>query len=538
MKRIIIFLVAAVLSATPCIYARTMKVMGTVTDLKGRPVPGVTVSDSFTAVQTDSEGKYCFVRNEAAWYVHYSIPAGYEVPIRQGIPCFFRRLDRDSVYNFRLTPLKNGAEKKFNIFFMADPQSQNVHHVRRFASETVPDIRSHAKKVKGPDYCITLGDIAYTEGEFNTTYILPMMKYEMEIERFGMPVFQTNGNHDYIQDGLSLNEQNPTPALRFLRMHEDTFGPTDYSWNRGDAHIISMNNVMYEQLNIGKKYHGELTADQLEWLRQDLSFVPEDKLVIFCCHIPVWHTKNAEAILELLARFPHSVIYSGHIHANRPEILSHNIPEYNLAAASGCWWWSRLNNDGTPHGYQVVQIDGNRIVNQYWKSTRYPVSFQMRLYHGDSVFGGPYEKEVLPYGPDVILANVFGWTPGWKVEVYENGKLTGEMERIDPKGGRSKHPTLTSCQDWWAIGYHCGVVGRGNILGSNRNSYISVCTHFFRYKLKDASAKVKVVATDPYGNRYEESSFIGRDAFAEGSDVYSTAEPPVYEPDPVWEYYH
>ena len=538
MKRIFLSAVAIILSATSVSSARTMKVMGTVTDLEGRPVPGVTVSDSFTAVQTDSEGRYSFVRNEAAYYVHYSIPAGYQVPIRQGIPCFYRRLDRDSVYNFHLIPLKGKPEKEFNLLFMADPQSQNVHHVRRFASETIPDMRAHAKKLKGNEYCITLGDIAYTEGEFNTTYILPMMKYEMEVERTGFPVFRTTGNHDFIQDGLSLNPQNPVPEIRFLRMFEDIFGPIDYSWNRGDAHIVSMNNVMFEELNIGKKYHGEFSATQLEWLRQDLSFVPKDKLVILCCHIPVWGTKKNGPLLEILSQFPNCVIYSGHVHANRPDVLAHDIPEYNLAAASGCWWWSRLNNDGTPHGYQVVQIKGNRIVNQYWKSTRYPVSFQMRLYHGDSVFGGPYERDVLPYGPEVILANVFGWAPGWKVSVYENGKYSGEMERINPEGGRSKQPSVTSCQDWWAIGYHCGVVGRGNIRGSNRNSYISLCTHMFRYTLKDPAAKVKVVAEDPYGNRYEESSFIARDAFAEGSTVYETARPPKYELDPVSEYYH
>lgn len=537
MKKIIVFLAAAFLTVYSS-EARTMKVFGTVSDISGNPVAGVTVSDGFTAVQTDVEGHYSFVRNEAAYYVHYSVPSGYEIPIRNGIPCFFRKLDRDSVYNFHLIPKEGPSSKRLNIFFMADPQCQNPHHVRRFHNETIPDIKEHAAALGGDNYCITLGDIGYTEGEFNTNYILPMMKEEMELEHFGMPVFQTNGNHDQIYEGLVLNDQNPLPMQRYLRMFEDIFGPTDYSWNRGDVHFVSMNNVMYDVLNKASKYHGALTKEQLEWLRQDLSFVPKEKLVIFCVHIPVWNMKEREELLEILSQFPNRYIYSGHIHANRPAIHEHGIREYNLAAASGCWWWSRLNADGVPHGYQVVRIEGNQIVDQYWKSTRYPVSYQMRLYRGDSVFGGSYEKCELPFGKDVVLANIFGWTPDWKVEVYENGKLMGEMERINPDGGKSQHPSLTSCQDWWAIGYHCGVVGRGNIKGSNRNSYIPICTHMFKYTRKHSRSKITIVATDPYGNVYKgtDADMIKGDVFKDPS-IYDTAKPIEYDLDPVWEYY-
>ena len=99
-----------------------MKVFGTVTDMQNRPVQGVTVSDGFTAVQTDANGKYAFVRNEAAYYVHYSVPADCEVPMRYGIPCFFRKLDRDSVYNFHVIRKEGAIEKRLNIFFVADSQ--------------------------------------------------------------------------------------------------------------------------------------------------------------------------------------------------------------------------------------------------------------------------------------------------------------------------------------------------------------------------------------------------------------------------------
>ena len=84
------------------VQSRTMKVMGTITDEKGKPAPGVVVSDGFSVVETDYQGRYSFVRHDAAYYVYYSIPADCEVPMLYGIPAFYSKLDRDSVYNFRL----------------------------------------------------------------------------------------------------------------------------------------------------------------------------------------------------------------------------------------------------------------------------------------------------------------------------------------------------------------------------------------------------------------------------------------------------
>lgn len=515
--------------------ARTMKVMGTITNTEGKPLQGVVVSDGYSAVQTNASGQYEFIRNEGAYYVHYSIPEDCDVPIRNGIPCFFKKLDRDSVYNFVLAPKKTGADKSFSLFFLADPQCQNIRHLRRFHSETVADMKAYAKKTKTPNYGITLGDISYTEGEFNTSYLLPLMKEEMEMEKTGMPVFQTNGNHDHIYEGLALNEQNPTPMVRYKRMFEDIFGPINYSWNRGEAHIISMDNVMYDVLNTGARYHGELTGEQIEWLKKDLSYVPKNKLIIFCAHIPVYHMRYQEELLDILGEFKNCVIFTGHIHTNTFHVHKNGIKEYNLAAASGCWWWSRCNGDGTPNGYKVVTISGNKISNQVWKSSCFPATFQMRLYRGNACFGGKYEKFQLPWDEGTILANVFAWEEGWKVQAYEDGKLMGELKRMPLTGKSDQFPNVKSSKDWWAIGYNCGVIGRGQkIFNSNRNSYINTCAHMFMYKMQNPKAKLKIVVIDNYGNTYSQSDIISGNALTDFEGVYKDDIAPIYPNDPSW----
>ena len=90
------FLISVALAAW-CLAASAVDplkdVCGQVLDTDGKPLAGVVVSDGYTAVQTDAEGRYAFVRNAAAAYVFVSVPAGCEVPLRQGHPCFYRKLD-------------------------------------------------------------------------------------------------------------------------------------------------------------------------------------------------------------------------------------------------------------------------------------------------------------------------------------------------------------------------------------------------------------------------------------------------------------
>ena len=103
----------------------------------------------------------------------------------------------------------------------------------------------------------------------------------------------------------------------------------------------------------------------------------------------------------------------------------------------------------------------------------------------------------------------------WKVTLYEDGVLTGQMERIPVT--RDSVPEANSSRDWYAVGYHIGVVGRsyGHITdsyskwnGGGRKGYLTQCNHLYRIKLKNPDAKViKVVAEDTNGNVYEQTRF-------------------------------
>ena len=84
--------------------------------------------------------------------------------------------------------------------------------------------------------------------------------------------------------------------------------------------------------------------------------------------------------------------------------------------------------------------------------------------------------------------------------------MANSRQNIDPTGSSGKTHTLNSntSQDWWAIGYNIGVVGRG----TSSTSYYTNEFHMYKAILKSATSKIEVRATDPYGNEYTCSEVI------------------------------
>ncbi len=533
MKRLLFIIVSIALSFASVYAAKPLpkEVKGRVCTPDGKPVAGAVVSDGFQVVKTDADGNYCFPRIPAAYYVFVSIPSEYEVPLRQGQPCFYKKLEDRPEYNFTLVPLKAGAENEFNLFLIADPQCQWVWHVRRLATEAIPDMKAYARKCKGPDYAITLGDIAYSEGHRNTNYLLTMIRDEFSSEKTGMPVFQTIGNHDFEYPLTALDESSPSISVRRHRYFEDIFGPANYSFNRGDAHIVSMHDVCFETFGTPGKYHGDFSDEQVSWLEQDLAAVPQDKLVILCVHIPFESAykkvPNMGKVMDILAAREHARIVSGHTHTIKHLHYPNGVSEFVAGAMSGCWWWSKNCADGAPNGYAVWRIKGNEVVSDIYKGQNFKDDYQMRIYRGNSEFGGPFEKFKLEHGAGTLLVNVWNWDDGWRSEVYENGKLSGSLEPM-PVSTELMAP-YNGSKDWWAIGYNVGVVGRGHSKGSTRNNYCSRNYHMFKYVMKDESAKVKVVVYDRSGRKFTCSKITTAD------DYDSMARRPDYPLLPGWE---
>ena len=450
---------------------------GKITNNAAQGIQGVVVSDGYSCTTTDSKGYYQMKRNTAARYVFYSIPKGY----KQSSSDFYQPLKATTNrYDFRLQPT-TADDSHFYLLAIADPQVRSDDSYRRFKNEGMEDITNFVKKSNLSVLGICMGDVCH---EACPSYEKPMHNL---LNNTDMPLFSAIGNHDYFQvDGS-------TTIPRSSETYEKAFGPTWYSFNKGDVHFIALNNVKYSD---GSTYKGAFTAEQLEWMRQDLSHVDKSKLIVVYYHIPIRDDKNYEGrdnMLNLLADYPNRIFMSGHTHYLRNYVTKKPIQaeERIHAAACGAFWHSTINGDGTPNGYSIYEVNGNQIIDNWYQSIKRAKDYQIRLLHGDASFGGTYGNYSYKLDSDYIIANVWNYDYRWHVYCYEDGVLSGEMQSSLDKFSL----------DAWACGYHIGVLQRA------AKDFEKYTMHDFIYKLKNPNAKVKVVATDGFGHTYTQETF-------------------------------
>ena len=537
---------------------------GYVKDSAGNPIVGVAVSDGFSVVQTDETGLYQIKVTSDTWYIYISLPSEYEVPINEyGQPCFYKKYySAVHRYDFTLTPLASGKESKFALFTFADPQVTNSTNLGRFKT-TIPLVKAYVTEVSStglPCYGITLGDILSNSSTNNDDAYRDNMRDEFAASKVGMPVFQVMGNHDCCyytpNNPIFADETSSTYNLKAQRAHEDMFGPVNYSFNRGDVHIVAMRDIVYKSNTTSSNDVGFLPA-QVEWLKRDLALVPKDKLLLLCVHIQLLNrTPNyTQDVLKMLNEFNEVHVLSGHTHIQHNYIHKYegspytNIYEHNTCALCGPWWHAKVAGDGSPSGYNVFVANGNTLVDWYYMGYNAAAgenrrSHQMRLYRGNAAYGAdaPTDAASNPYGikgyygfnygDDYILANVYNADNDWVIKVYEDGVYTGDMTSLaynkpsissligsytkaDPR--RAADGVLATAE-FFVAGLRLGLLGSWSAPtdsspnGEPGSAAYGATYHMYRYKLKNKNASVKVVAIDRFGNQYTETKFADNGA--------------------------
>ena len=424
----------------------------------GAGIKNVIVSDGYTVIATDNKGKYELEPHAAATNIFISTPSGYEFKNENGIARHYHSLkninNRKNV-NFELVRLdKDDAEHQFIIW--ADPQVKNKKDVEKMMTNSVPDVQKLVAAAGSGAllHGITVGDIVWDELQL-------FSDYNNAVQKMGIPFFQCLGNHDmdYNKGGDESSDQT------FQQM----YGPTHYSFNRGKVHYVVMDDVRY--LGKDREYDGYISQNQLDWLKKDLSFVPNDHLVVICVHIPIHNgIKNNEALYALLGeRKVH--IMSGHTHYHR-NVIKGNIFEHNHGTVCGAWWTGPICGDGTPCGYGVYKVNGTEL-SWHYQSTGESADHQMKIFVDDA----NDQKQ--------LQVNIWNHDPEWKTEYWIDGSNKGPLEQVnafDPLA----YSTLL-----------------GPDLPKPRGFAEPRKTeHMFRAMVPTATKEIKVIATDRFGKKY------------------------------------
>lgn len=443
-----------------------------------RGIPGVLVSDGCNVVKTDEEGRYTLpIEDESIIFVVK--PTGYAVPVDETmLPRFyyihqpsgspqhlglrFRGIDPTgplpASVDFALRRTEEPAA--FDVILFTDPQPES-HVELDFVRDDVINgvIGTNAK------FGITMGDIM-----FDNLSLYP--RHNRIIAQIGIPWYNVGGNHD-------LNFE--APDRHYSReTFKRVFGPSCYAFEYGQVLFVMLDNVDYlgadpTKPNLNGKYQGRIGERQLAFVAAVLKEFPPDRLVVVGMHIPLrtylgvddtWqNTIDRGDFLKLLADRANAVSFAGHTHTTEHHYLGANdgyagqTPHHHhvLTAVSGSWWSGPFDHrgvavadsrDGTPNGFHVLSIDGNRYTTRFVPANE-PGNRQMRImiesefhradkeiygeFRMGSLLGSPIPVESA-YSSSVVV-NVFDGGPRTVVEYQLGGGPAVTMQRlarIDP----------------------------------------------------------------------------------------------------------
>jgi len=364
MKKIIIalYFIAAAALVPASLFAQQKKAEGTVfldkdgngrLDGKEKGIPSVVVSDGFSVVQTDKEGKFSIELNPKARFVTVYTPAGYRHTNRfftdvrsliSGIAPDGKSIHRGNEgFDFGLAKAPvYGAFAQ-----MGDIEERNYC--------TWIDRLKDYLAVNDNDFVAITGDICYAAGLVN------MSKY-INDDTMNKRVVFTIGNHDLIK-GNTDYLGNPYGEKNF----EDAMGPSWYAFVADGIHFI-VTPMMY-----GDAKPSYTLSDIRSWLKAYMAVIPKDAPMIFFNH-----DCNTDLIPEggNVKAFAY-----GHRHTHYHNITEQGVPFFCTMA------YNKGSNDHAPSALRQFAYNAGGIS-----------STQLRY--------GPISNHIVPHVADGKLAVV------------------------------------------------------------------------------------------------------------------------------------
>lgn len=409
-------------------------------DKSEKRLPKVAVSNGIQVVQTNEKGEYTLPIS-ADNIIFVIRPDGYTVPVdKNNLPQFYYIHNPNGspnlafkgtaatgkipkAVNFGLIPSDRSEE--FKILVFGDPQVYNDVEVDFLNRGVVEEL----KGVKGYSFGISLGDLVGNKPSLFNSYIDVM-------KTIGIPWYQVMGNHD-----MNFDVQGDSLSDVSFKAH---FGPNNYSFNKGKVHFIILDDIIYQGKEAKKPYIGGLRDDQLDFVKNDLKFVPKDHLIVLCAHIPFVNNgkhslrvEDNERLFALLKDFPHTFSMSAHTHYQKQIFIDKTLGwqqdnahhHFNVGTTSGNWYSGEFDTrgipastmvDGTKKGYATVSFQGNKYVTDYFVS------------------GSDKDLKMNIFMPKVVKKKK---TP--KASIFVNYYLGGEKDTVEFSVDESKWHRMT-----------------------------------------------------------------------------------------------
>lgn len=497
----------------------------------GVGVENVVVSDGAEVTVTNEKGIYQLKSAKKWGYVFISVPSGYEVPSVGVLPQFHRALKNsaDVVERADFKLEKVDGQDSYKIFMLGDMHLANrTGDLGQFAQFT-SDLTDYMTRHKGEKmYALTLGDMTWDLYWYSNSYYFPQYLNTVNSQIKNLQIFHTMGNHD--NDFQTRSDYDA--AVKYV----DQICPTYYSFNIGKVHYVVMDDIDCSSYDgsTSRNYVKSLSAEQLDWLAKDLSYVDKTTPVVVAMHAQVFYPTtsgfkidhdpvNTLRLFDILDGYTVRFV-TGHTHKlfnvtpDAPIVDGHNFREYNSGSVCASWWWSgnltpgiHIGTDGTPGGYGIWDVTGTDFQCLY-KSTGWPEEYQFRSYDLNNVHFSMADVPLMPSdisasvknaymqyvnaypqnNDNEVLINIWNWNSDWTLSVVDENRKTlpyTEVWAYDPL-----HIAALSVKRFNNAG-----------LKSTPSFITDKFTHFFKVKADDADTDLVITVKDEFGNEWTEN---------------------------------
>lgn len=497
----------------------------------GVGVENVVVSDGAEVTVTNEKGIYQLKSAKKWGYVFISVPSGYEVPSVGVLPQFHRALKNsaDVVERADFKLEKVDGQDSYKIFMLGDMHLANrTGDLGQFAQFT-SDLTDYMTRHKGEKmYALTLGDMTWDLYWYSNSYYFPQYLNTVNSQIKNLQIFHTMGNHD--NDFQTRSDYDA--AVKYV----DQICPTYYSFNIGKVHYVVMDDIDCSSYDgsTSRNYVASLSAEQLDWLAKDLSYVAKTTPVVVAMHVQVFYPTtsgfkidhdpvNTLRLFDILDGYTVRFV-TGHTHKlfnvtpDAPIVDGHNFREYNSGSVCASWWWSgnltpgiHIGTDGTPGGYGIWDVTGTDFQCLY-KSTGWPEEYQFRSYDLNNVHFSMADVPLMPSdisalvknaymqyvnaypqnNDNEVLINIWNWNSDWTLSVVDENRKTlpyTEVWAYDPL-----HIAALSVKRFNNAG-----------LKSTPSFITDKFTHFFKVKADDADTDLVITVKDEFGNEWTEN---------------------------------
>ena len=497
----------------------------------GVGVENVVVSDGAEVTVTNEKGIYQLKSAKKWGYVFISVPSGYEVPSVGVLPQFHRALKNsaDVVERADFKLEKVDGQDSYKIFMLGDMHLANrTGDLGQFAQFT-SDLTDYMTRHKGEKmYALTLGDMTWDLYWYSNSYYFPQYLNTVNSQIKNLQIFHTMGNHD--NDFQTRSDYDA--AVKYV----DQICPTYYSFNIGKVHYVVMDDIDCSSYDgsTSRNYVKSLSAEQLDWLAKDLSYVAKTTPVVVAMHAQVFYPTtsgfkidhdqvNTLRLFDILDGYTVRFV-TGHTHKlfnvtpDAPIVDGHNFREYNSGSVCASWWWSgnltpgiHIGTDGTPGGYGIWDVTGTDFQCLY-KSTGWPEEYQFRSYDLNNVHFSMADVPLMPSdisasvknaymqyvnaypqnNDNEVLINIWNWNSDWTLSVVDENRKTlpyTEVWAYDPL-----HIAALSVKRFNNAG-----------LKSTPLFITDKFTHFFKVKADDADTDLVITVKDEFGNEWTEN---------------------------------